>query len=114
MIRNGRSVFQGSVEELRSADRSELIIRPEDPAMLDILARLVTDRGLRVEVEKATSSVVVADGVSHAGDLNRAAMEADVVICHLAGRKRSLEDAYFALTGTHTGDVESNVLGGIQ
>lgn len=114
MIRNGRSVFQGSVEELRSADRTELIMRPENPELLDRLAQLIADRGLRADIEKASSSVVVADGVSQAGDLNRAAMEAGVAICHLAGRKRSLEEAYFALTGTHSGDVEGNVLGGIQ
>jgi hypothetical protein len=82
--------------------------------LLDRLARLIADRGLRADIEKASSSVVVADGVSQAGDLNRAAMEAGVAICHLAGRKRSLEEAYFALTGTHSGDVEGNVLGGIQ
>jgi hypothetical protein len=59
--------------------------------------------------------VVVADAVEQAGALNRAAFEAGIVIAHLAERERSLEDAYFALTGTHSGDVETaGALGGIQ
>jgi len=53
--------------------------------------------------------------VEQAGSLNRAAFEAGIVIAHLAERERSLEDAYFALTGTHSGDVETvGALGGIQ
>jgi hypothetical protein len=50
-----------------------------------------------------------------AGELNRAAFEAGIVIAHLAEREGSLEEAYFALTGTHSGDVESvGALGEIQ
>jgi ABC-2 type transport system ATP-binding protein len=115
MIRNGRSVFGGSVQELRSIDQSELVIRPENPELLGSLARLIADRGLRVDVDERTSSVVVAGAVDRAGELNWAAMEADVAISHLAERERSLEEAYFALTGTHSGDVDTHGgLGGIK
>ena len=59
--------------------------------------------------------MVVADGAALAGELNRAAFEAGIVIVHLAERERSLEDAYFALTGSHSGDVEAvGALGEIQ
>ncbi len=106
MIRNGRSVFQGSVVELRGVRTAELVIRPEAPGQLGLLARLISDRSLEAVIEEATSSVVVINGTARAGELNRAALEAGVTITHLAERERSLEEAYFALTGTHSGDVE--------
>ncbi len=115
MIRSGRSVFQGSVAELRGMRKAELVLRPEDPRQLGILAQLIWDRGLAAEIEEKTRSVVVADGGSWAGELNGAAFAAGVVINHLAERERSLEEAYFALTGTHSGDVEdSGALGVIR
>jgi ABC-type arginine transport system ATPase subunit len=115
MIRSGRSVFQGSVAELRDLRSAELVLRPEDPRQLGLLAQLLSDRSLKVEIEEATSSVVVAGGSAMAGELNRAAFEAGVTISHLAERERSLEEAYFALTGTHSGDVEdSGALGVVR
>ena len=106
MIRSGRSVFQGSVAELRGIRSAELVLRPEDAGQLGLLAQLISDRGLEVGIEEATSSVIVAGAGSLAGELNRAAFESGVTITHLAERERSLEEAYFALTGTHSGDVE--------
>ncbi len=115
MIRSGRSVFQGSVAELRDMQIAELVLRPEDPDQLGTLAQLISDRGLEVEIEETTESVVVASGSPLAGRLNRAALEAGLTIVHLAERERSLEEAYFALTGTHSGDVEDHgALGEIQ
>ena len=106
MIRDGRSVFQGSVAELRGLQTAELVLRPQDPAQLGLLAQLISDRGSEVFIEKATGSVVVAHGSAIAGELNRVALESGVTIKHLAERERSLEEAYFALTGSHSGDVE--------
>ena len=48
MIRNGQSVFQGSVEGLRGSQRSDLVLRPHDPAHLDKLAHLVSAPRRRV------------------------------------------------------------------
>ena len=57
--------------------------------------------------------MIVADGSSRAGEINRLAFESGVTVNHLAERERTLEDAYFALTGTHSGDVEDRgALGG--
>lgn len=106
MIRDGRSVFQGSVADLRGMRTAELVLRPEDPQQLVLLAQLIGNRGLDAEIEFGTSSVVVADGSSRAGEINRLAFESGVTVNHLAERERTLEDAYFALTGTHSGDVE--------
>jgi ABC-2 type transport system ATP-binding protein len=115
MIRSGRSVFQGSVAELRDMRTPELVLRPEDRGQLGTLAQLISDRGLEAQIEEATGSVVVTDGSPLAGELNRAALEAGMTIIHLAEREQSLEEAYFALTGTHSGDVEVHgALGEIQ
>jgi len=115
MIRSGRSVFQGSVAELYGMRSSELVIRPEEPAQLEGLAVLLSRRGLTAQIDASSGTVVVSDAVALAGSLNRAAFEAGIVIVHLAERERSLEEAYFALTGTHSGDVEAvGALGGIQ
>jgi ABC-2 type transport system ATP-binding protein len=115
MIRSGRSVFQGSVAALRGLRTSELVIRPEDAGQLGNLAQLLSETGCTAQIEESSGSVVVADAVALAGALNRTAFEAGIVIAHLAERERSLEEAYFALTGTHSGDVETaGVLGGIQ
>ncbi len=115
MIRSGRSVFQGSVEELRGIRTSELVVRPDDRSRLGTLAELIAELGLEVQIEESTSSVIVSDGARLAGELNRASLEAGITIVHLAERERSLEEAYFALTGTHSGDVEGlGTLGEIQ
>jgi ABC-2 type transport system ATP-binding protein len=115
MIRSGRIVFQGSVDELHGMRTSELEIRISDPGQLGNLAQLVGNCGLAVQIEESTGSVVVSDGAALAGELNRAALEAGIVVVHLAERERSLEDAYFALTGSHSGDVEAvGALGEIQ
>jgi ABC-2 type transport system ATP-binding protein len=115
MIRSGRSVFQGSVAELHGMRTSELAIRTEDVGQLGNLAQLLADRGLTVQIEESSGTVVVSDATALAGELNRAAFEAGIVIAHLAEREGSLEEAYFALTGTHSGDVESvGALGEIQ
>jgi ABC-2 type transport system ATP-binding protein len=115
MIRSGRTVFQGSVAELRAMRTAELVLRPESPGQLGLLAQLISERGLEAEIEEATSSVVVAASTALAGELNRAAFQAGVTVSYLAERERSLEEAYFALTGTHSGDVEhSGALGVIR
>ena len=112
--RSHRRVPEISGDE-RQQVAHELVLRPEDPRQLGTLAQLVADRGLEAEIEEASGSVVVINGSPLAGELNRAALEAGMTIVHLAERERSLEEAYFALTGTHSGDVEGpGALGGIQ
>ena len=115
MIRSGRSVFQGSVADLHGLRGSELVLRTEQPGQWGDLAQLLADRGLSTEIEESSRSVIVSDAANLAGELNRAAFDAGIVLTHLAERAGSLEEAYFALTGTHSGDVESvGALGEIQ
>jgi len=115
MIRSGRNVFQGSVAELRGMRSAELVLRPEVSRQLGSLVQLIGAKGLEAEIEEASGSVVVTNGGPLAGELNRAALEAGITIVHLAERERSLEEAYLALTGTHSGDVEGRTaLGEVQ
>jgi ABC-2 type transport system ATP-binding protein len=105
MISSGRSVFQGSVDDLRASRTSDLVIRPDRPESLGGLARLAAALGLHVDIDEPSSAVIVSEGVPFAGQLNRAALDAGITVVHLAERERSLEEAYFAITGTHSGDV---------
>ncbi len=115
MITSGRTVFQGSIAELRELRNADLVLRPSDPGQLRTLAALISAQGLDAQIEESTASVVVVNGGAFAGALNSSAVLEGMTIVHLAERERSLEEAYFALTGTHSGDVErKGVLGGVQ
>ena len=87
MIRNGRSVFQGSVADLRGMRTAELVLRPEDPNQLGLLARLIWTKGLRAEIEEETSQSLSLTAGPMAGDLNRVAFESGVIINHVAERE---------------------------
>lgn len=109
MIRSGACVFQGPVEKLRAGYEPDLVIRPGDFGLLTTLAGIVERTGFEAVIEEASGSVIVPGGAGAAGILNRAALKGDVTIVHLSERRRSLEEAYFSLTGTHSGDAEDHV-----
>ena len=69
---------------------------------------MISDRGsVSLVIEEATCSVIVAGGGARwLVSSIESPFESGVTITHLAERERSLEEAYFALTGTHSGDVE--------
>ncbi len=118
MINDGRTVFQGEVAGLRATRGSELILRPETAAQLASLADLVGSLGYQSRLEEESlglrSVVVEADG-DRAAVLNRACMDAGITLVHLSQRTRSLEEAFFELTGTHSRDaVATPALGGIR
>lgn len=107
MIRHGRLVFQGSVAELDASQTAELVIRPERPDQLGALLQLVTTTGRPAHLDDDSTDIVVATDPGSAAELNRLAMQAGITLVHLGERHRSLEDAFFALTGTHSGDTTS-------
>jgi ABC-2 type transport system ATP-binding protein len=118
MISEGRTVFQGEVAGLRATRGSELVLRPETAAQLASLADLVELAGFQARVEEESlgqQSLVVEAGLDAAARLNRMSMEAGITLVHLSQRTRSLEEAFFELTGTHSRDTESaHSLGGIK
>ncbi len=118
MINDGRTVFQGAVASLGASRVSELVIRPERDSDVAALVTLMTHQGLAARIEDEARSgraVVVEAGGERAGEINRLCMTADITLVHIAERMRSLEEAFFELTGSHSRDaVATHSLGGIK
>jgi ABC-2 type transport system ATP-binding protein len=118
MISDGKTVFQGPVAVLRATRGNELVLRPESASSLALLTAIVEEAGFAVEVEELTSdtgTLVVEAGSDQAAAINRLAMNADIALIHISERARSLEEAFFELTGSHSRDVSvAHSLGGIK
>jgi ABC-2 type transport system ATP-binding protein len=118
MITEGRTVFQGEVMGLRSSQSSELILRPESEVDIPLLVELVREDGFvarREELSPGLSVVVVQAPRESAAELNRLAMGHDIALAHLSERTRSLEEAFFDLTGSHSRDTMATpALGGVK
>jgi ABC-2 type transport system ATP-binding protein len=106
MIRQGRLVFQGDVAELYATQRSELVIRPERSDDLERLLAAVIAADRPAHLDREHGEVVVETDADWAAALNRLAMRENITLVHLAARVPNLEEAFFALTGTHSGDAE--------
>jgi ABC-2 type transport system ATP-binding protein len=112
MIRSGRLVYQGSVVELVDSHPPRVVLTPLDPADVELIADIVaaldrpavTEGGRRVEVTLPTSSTD-AEATSLAAELNRRAFGTGVVLSGVEVRRHTLEEAFFELTGTVSGDV---------
>jgi len=118
MISDGKTVFQGEVAQLRATQGDELVLRPEAASSLPSLLALVQQAGFRVHIEEpnwGAKTLVVEAGSDHAASLNRLAMEANITLIHISERARSLEEAFFELTGSHSRDVAlTHSLGGVK
>jgi ABC-2 type transport system ATP-binding protein len=117
MISDGKTVFQGQVADLRATRGDELVLRPEAASSLASLVDLVHRAGFPARVEESSwggPTVVTEAGIDDAGALNRLAMEAGITLVHISVRARSLEEAFFELTGSHSRDVTArHSLGGV-
>jgi ABC-2 type transport system ATP-binding protein len=118
MITEGRTVFQGPVDSLRSTQNRELVLRPESESDVTTLVEIVGRNGFparREELSAGPSVVVVEAPAEAAAVLNRLAMSQDITLSHLSERTRSLEEAFFELTGSHSRDaMEASALGGVK
>ncbi len=118
MISDGRTVFQGGVGQLRATRGDELVLRPELASSLASLSAVVRQAGFTAHVEHSSigsETLVVEAGSHQAAALNRMAMDAHITLIHISTRARSLEEAFFELTGTHSRDVAtSHSLGSIR
>jgi ABC-2 type transport system ATP-binding protein len=112
MIRRGGLVFQGPVNDLVRSHPPRLVLRPEradDVSLVDdIVAALdwpstVSAEG-EVVVELALSDSD-DDAYLRAAEVNRRTHAAGVVLTRLEVRRPTLEEAFFELTGTGSGDV---------
>jgi ABC-2 type transport system ATP-binding protein len=105
MIRAGRLVHQGSVGELRAAQQPQFIVAPERDADLARLTALLEDVDCTVTPRPAEAAVLVEAPGLGAADLNRFAARGGITLRQLTESTRSLERAFFALTGTASADV---------
>jgi ABC-2 type transport system ATP-binding protein len=105
MIRAGRLVHQGSVGELRAAQQPDFVVAPERDADLPLLTSLLQEAGCRVSERRGGGAVLVEAPGFGAADLNRLAARDGITLRQLTEGTRSLERAFFALTGTASADV---------
>jgi ABC-2 type transport system ATP-binding protein len=115
MIRAGRLVHQGGVAELRATQQPEFLIAPEHDTDRDVLAGLLRQAGYAVTPGDTEGLLTVGAPDIGAAGLNRLAARNGIALRHLAERTRSLERAFFALTGTKSADVpEGQEMGAIR
>jgi ABC-2 type transport system ATP-binding protein len=100
MIRAGRLVHQGSVAALRATQQRDVIAAPEHDADCERLAKILEAAGCTVTRQPAESAVRVESAGLSAADLNRLAASGGIILRQLTEQTRSLERAFFALTGT--------------
>jgi ABC-2 type transport system ATP-binding protein len=108
MIRAGRLVHQGSVGELRATQQPDFLVAAEHDADRDVLIKLLQAAGCTVTPHPAEASVLVETPGLGAADLNRLAVGGRITLRQLSERTRSLERAFFALTGTASADVPAD------
>jgi hypothetical protein len=107
---DGKTVFQDEAAKIRATRGDELILRPENASSLASLLTLGHGAGFSSRVDDgllSPSRVVVEVGSDHAA-LNRLAMHADIALIHISEHARSLEEAFFELTGMHSRDEETS------
>jgi ABC-2 type transport system ATP-binding protein len=115
MIRAGRLVHQGSVAELRATQQAEFVLAPEHGADRDLLAGLLQRAGCTVTSGDPQGGLLVEAPELSAADLNRLAAQNRITLRQLTERTRSLERAFFALTGNKSADVpEDQEMGAIR
>ena len=100
MIRAGRLVHQGPVADLRATQQRDVIIAPEHDEDRERLAKILEAAGCSTTTQDAEGTVRVASESVSAADLNRLAASNGITLRQLAEQTRSLERAFFALTGT--------------
>ena len=111
MIQQGRLVFQGPVQELVAAQVPELLATPEHPQDIDLVADIAAALGWPANLTNGVVRVQMPANLDHvqhaqrATELNRRAHNAGVVLSRLEIRQPTLEQAFFTVTGTASGDV---------
>jgi hypothetical protein len=104
MIGDGRFVNLGCFAVLLAARLAVFLFSREHDADRDLLAGLLQRAGCMAAPGDAGGLLIEAPGIS-AADLNRLAAQNGITLRQLAERTRSLERAFFALTGTKSADV---------
>ena len=99
VIRKGRLVAEGTIEELRGAAKLTVVAAPADRARALLEKRLGADNV--TEGPPGTFSLRVDTG--EAAALNTVLVKGGVAVSELRSTERSLEDVFMELTGTEGG-----------
>jgi ABC-2 type transport system ATP-binding protein len=108
LLGEGRAVFSGSIGELVRRFGARIVIQPEHPDQVGVLARLAADVTPPGTIETGLTGgqieIPLPAGMpdqqmrSHAAEINRRAQALGVAVCGLQVHRPSLEDAFFQLT----------------
>ncbi len=111
MIQQGKLVFQGPVRELVEAQVPELLAAPGRPQDVEMVVEIVAALGWAANLVDGVVRVqmpVNLDPAQHAEratELNRRAHVLGVTLSRLEVVEPTLEQAFFKVTGTASGDV---------
>ncbi len=99
VIRKGKLVAEGTIDELRGNSKLLIRAKPTDQAMAVLAAECGADK-VKVTDDGAFSLSVEP---ARAAELNRRLVQAGVDVTELRESERSLEDVFMELTGTEGG-----------
>lgn len=105
VIRFGELMFNGPLDELLTRAEAHVIAVPDHATDLDRVADALRSRGWAVTRE--APGLRIAAPPEDAGAINRAAIEAGVVLRELTPRQESLEEVFLAMTGTTDGELSA-------
>jgi ABC-type multidrug transport system ATPase subunit len=99
VIRKGKLVAEGTIDELRGKSKLFIRAKPADKAMAVLAAECGADK-VKVTDDGAFSLSVEP---ARAAELNRRLVQAGIDVTELRESERSLEDVFMELTGTESG-----------
>ncbi len=98
IIKEGRLVFQGTLDELQARQGTRLVAIPDRPDGADTVAGIATAAGF--EVVSLNGRITIEAPYTFAGTLNQRAMDAGVTLVELRREQTSLEDTVLEMTDT--------------
>ncbi len=99
VIRKGKLVAEGTIDELRGESKLLIRAKPTDQAMAVLAGECGADK-VKVTDDGAFSLSVEP---ARAAELNRRLVQAGIDVTELRETERSLEDVFMELTGTESG-----------
>jgi ABC-2 type transport system ATP-binding protein len=103
IVKEGRLLFQGTLDELQAQRRERVIIKVNQS---DEALKILTENGWRIELDDSRLAVV-ANTPAEAAEINGSLVRSGIDVSHLSLERLSLEEIFLNLTGG-TGNAEVN------
>jgi ABC-2 type transport system ATP-binding protein len=94
----GKAVYSGPAANLPGRQTSELVVATEDPAQLEVVAKIARNRGYTLVIDGMHARIEAPS--SFAGELNRLAMQAGVTLVELHQVQSTLEESFLRIIGS--------------